>query len=70
MTLDNLPALKRIPRLKLLPSIHRSDLHAHIPLIRILRSQIRHRFRLLFTRIPHDRVFEVVADDVEARFAV
>ena len=70
MALHNLPALKRIPRLQLLPPIHSPNLHTDHILIPIVRLEVRHALRLLDPRIPYHAVGEVVALDIESRLAV
>jgi hypothetical protein len=70
MALANHATLESVTRLKLLPSIDSADLDANELLVRVLGPEIGHGLRLLDPRVPHDGVFEVVADDVEARLAV
>lgn len=70
MALDDLSALKHIPRLQLLPSIHRAHLDTHKVLVCILGLEIRHRLIFLNPRIPYHSILEVVPGDVEARLAV
>jgi hypothetical protein len=70
MALRNHAALESLTTLKLLPPIHSTNFNADELLVRILRPKISHGLRLLNPRVPHNGVFEVVADDVEARLAV
>jgi len=69
MALNNLPPLKHITRLQRLPPIHRAHFHTHKVFIRIRRLQIRHRLILLHPRIPHHRIFQIIASNVKARLA-
>jgi len=62
--------LERITRLQLLPSVHSTDFNADELLVCILRPEIAHGLCLFDPGVPHDGVFEVVADDVEAGLAV
>lgn len=66
MALHNLPALERITGLQLLPSLDSPNLDTEHLLIPILGLEIPHTIRLLNPRVPHHRVFKVVARDVEA----
>jgi hypothetical protein len=70
MALRNHATLESLTPLQLLPPIHSTDLHADELLVRILRPEISHGLRLLDPGVPHNSVFEVVADDIEARLAV
>jgi hypothetical protein len=70
MALRNHTTLESLTTLKLLPSVHSTDLNADELLVRILRPEISHGLRFLDPRVPHDGVFEVVADDIEAGLAV
>jgi hypothetical protein len=70
MALRDHATLKSLSALKLLPPVHSSNFNANELLVRILGPEIRHSLRLLDPRVPHNGVFEVVADDVEAGLAV
>lgn len=70
MALRNHTTLERLTCLQLLPSIDRTNLHADELLVRILRPEVGGGLRLLNPRVPHNGVFEVVADDVEEGLAV
>jgi hypothetical protein len=70
MALADHAALESVACLKLLPSVDGTNLDTNELLVRILRPQIGHGLRLLDPRVPHDSIFEVVADDIEAGLAV
>lgn len=70
MRLNNLPGLKRLPTLQRLPSPHTPNLHTNHILIPVLWRKVAHRRRLLPPRIPHNRIWQVVAHDVEAGLRV
>jgi len=62
--------LESVTCLKLLPSVDGTNFDADELLVRIFRPEVGHGLRLLDPRVPHDGVFEVVADYVEAGLAV
>lgn len=66
----NHAALKGLTSLQLLPSIDGTDLHANESLVRVLGPEVGGGLRLFDPGVPHDGVFEVVADDVEEGLAV
>lgn len=70
MTLDQLPRLEALPRLEPRPPIYGPDLYANHALIPVLWLEIPHALALLDPRVPHDRVAQVVALDVERGHAV
>ena len=70
MTLQDLPALKRVATLQLLPPIHRAHLDTNHILIPILRLEIAHALCLLGPGIPDDAIDEVVTLDIEPRLTV
>jgi hypothetical protein len=70
MALANHTTLEGVTRLKLLPPVHSTNLDTDELLVRILRPEIGRGLRLLDPRVPHNGVFEVVANDVEAGLAV
>lgn len=70
MALNNHTTLKGLTALQLLPPIDSADLNAHELFVRVLGPEVRHGLGLGDPRVPHDRVLEVVARDVEQRLAV
>jgi hypothetical protein len=62
--------LKGLSGLKLLPSVDSANLNTDESLVRVLRPEVSGSLCLLDPRVPHNSVFEVVADDVEERLAV
>ena len=70
MALRNHTTLESLATLKLLPSVHSANLDADELLVCILRPEISHGLRLFDPGVPHDGVFEVVTDDIEAGLAV
>jgi len=70
VALSDHAALEGVTRLKLLPSVHCAHFNADELLVRVLRPEVGHGLRLFDPRVPYNGVFEVVADDIEARLAV
>ena len=70
MALRNHTTLESLATLKLLPSVLSANLDADELLVCILRPEISHGLRLFDPGVPHDGVFEVVTDDIEAGLAV
>jgi hypothetical protein len=70
MALRDHATLKCLSSLKLLPSIDSANLNTDEPLVRVLRPEVGGGLCLLDPWVPHNGVFEVVADDVEERLAV
>ena len=70
MTLKDLPALKGITGLQLLPTVDGTRLHTDHVLVAVLGLKVADAVRLLNPGIPDDGVLQIVTNHIETWLAI